>query len=79
MGELCHFLGREFACGIFTWPAGGTRGILFGYDVDRESAEYAVEDLVKLIRIIAGTPGLERSTSSPTVAAPTRWHRRSPP
>jgi len=22
MGELCHFLGREFACGIFTWPAG---------------------------------------------------------
>ena len=60
MGELCHFLGREFVCGIFTWPAGGDRGILFGYDVDRESAEYAVEDLVKLIRIIAGTPGLER-------------------
>ncbi len=25
MGELCHFLGREFACGIFTWPAGGRR------------------------------------------------------
>ena len=60
MGELCHFLGREFVCGIFTWPAGGDRGALFGYDVDRESAEYAVEDLVKLIRIIAGTPGLER-------------------
>ena len=46
MGELCHFLGREFVCGIFTWPAGGRRGILFGYDVDRESAEYAVEDLL---------------------------------
>ena len=60
MGELCHFLGREFVCGIFTWPAGGDRGVLFGYDVDRESAEYAVEDLVKLIRIIAGTPGLEK-------------------
>jgi esterase/lipase superfamily enzyme len=60
MGELCHFLGREFVCGIFTWPAGGDRGALFGYDVDRESSEYAVEDLVKLIRIIAGTPGLER-------------------
>ena len=60
MGELCHFLGREFVCGIFTWPAGGDRGILFGYDVDRESAEYAVEDLVRLIRIVAGTPGLER-------------------
>ena len=60
MGEMCHFLGREFVCGIFSWPAGGHGGILFGYDVDRESAEYAVEDLVKVIRIIAGTPGLER-------------------
>ena len=62
MGELCHFLGRDFVCGIFTWPAGSDRGILFGYDVDRESAEYAVEDLVKLIRIIAGTPGLEKDS-----------------
>ena len=60
MGEMCHFLGREFVCGIFSWPAGGHGGILFGYDVDRESAEYAVEDLVKVIRIIGGTPGLDR-------------------
>jgi esterase/lipase superfamily enzyme len=60
MGEMCHFLGREFVCGIFTWPAGGDRGALFGYDVDRESSEYAVEDLVKLIRIVARSPGLER-------------------
>ena len=60
MGELCHFLGREFLCGIFTWPAGGGGGILFGYQVDQESAEYATEDLVKAIRIIAGTPGVER-------------------
>jgi esterase/lipase superfamily enzyme len=60
MGELCHFLGRDFVCGIFTWPAGGRHGMLFGYDFDRESAEYAVEDLVKLIRIVARTPGVER-------------------
>jgi esterase/lipase superfamily enzyme len=60
MGELCHFLGREFVCGIFTWPAGGRRGILFGYDFDRESAEYAVEDLLKVIRIVGQTPGVER-------------------
>ncbi|MGB8434449.1 MAG: alpha/beta hydrolase [Burkholderiales bacterium] len=60
MGELCHFLGREFVCGIFTWPAGGRGGVLLGYDVDRESAEYASEDLVRAIRIVAGTPGLER-------------------
>ena len=60
MGELCHFLGRDFVCGIFTWPAGGRRGILFGYNFDRESAEYAVEDLLKAIRIVARTPGVER-------------------
>ena len=60
MGELCHFLGRDFVCGIFTWPAGGRRGILFGYDIDRESSEYAVEDLLKTIRIIGRTPGVER-------------------
>jgi esterase/lipase superfamily enzyme len=60
MGELCHFLGREFVCAIFTWPAGGTRGILFGYDVDYESSVYAVEHLRKTIRTIATTPGLER-------------------
>jgi esterase/lipase superfamily enzyme len=60
MGELCHFLGREFVCGIFAWPAGGKRGILFGYQVDYESSEYAAEHLRKTIRAIAGTPGLER-------------------
>ena len=60
MGELCHFLGRDFVCGIFTWPAGGHRGILAGYEFDRESAEYAVEDLVKAIRIVGRTPGVER-------------------
>ncbi|HWZ74309.1 MAG TPA: alpha/beta hydrolase [Casimicrobiaceae bacterium] len=60
MGELCHFLGRDFVCGIFTWPAGGQGGGRFGYDVDRESSEYAIEDLVKLIRIIGRTPGVEK-------------------
>jgi esterase/lipase superfamily enzyme len=60
MGELCHFLGRDFVCGILTWPAGGRRGILFGYAFDRESSEYAVEDLLKTIRIIGRTPGVER-------------------
>jgi esterase/lipase superfamily enzyme len=60
MGEMCHFLGREFVCAIFTWPAGGRRGILFGYNEDRESSEFGVEHLVKAIRIIADTPGVER-------------------
>ena len=60
MGELCHFLGREFVCGIFTWPAAGERGMLFGYEVDYESSLFAAEHLRKTIRAIAGTAGLQR-------------------
>jgi esterase/lipase superfamily enzyme len=59
-GELCHFLGRDFVCAMFSWPAGGRRGALFGYNFDRESGEYAVEDLLKTIRIMAQTPGVQR-------------------
>ncbi len=60
MGEMCHFLGREFVCAIFTWPAGGKHGILFGYEEDYESSTFAVEHLRKALRTIADTPGLER-------------------
>jgi esterase/lipase superfamily enzyme len=60
MGELCHFLGREFVCAVFTWPAGATGGRLFGYDIDYESSEFAVHDLEKAIRIVSATPGLEK-------------------
>jgi len=60
MGELCHFLGREFVCAIFTWPAGGSRGLFFGYNVDRESGELAVHHLKQAIRLIADTPGVEK-------------------
>ena len=60
MGELCHFLGREFVCAIFTWPAGGSRGLFMGYNVDRESGEFAVQHLKQAIRLIADTPGVEK-------------------
>jgi len=60
MANLCHFLGREFVCGIFSWPAGGSRGLLAGYNVDRESGEFAVHHLKQAIRLIAQTPGVER-------------------
>jgi esterase/lipase superfamily enzyme len=60
MGEMCHYLGREFVCGIFTWPAGGKGGILAGYQQDYESSSFAVEHLRKAIRTIADTPGLKR-------------------
>ena len=60
LGELCHFLGREFVCALFTWPAATSKIAIFGYDVDRESGEFATEDLKKTIRMIADTPGLQR-------------------
>ena len=60
MGELCHFLGREFVCAVFSWPAGGSKTVLLGYYVDRQSGEFATEDLKKTIRVIADTPGLEQ-------------------
>jgi esterase/lipase superfamily enzyme len=60
ISELCHFLGREFVCAVFSWPAGGSRGLLFGYNFDRESSEYSVHHLKQAIRLVAQTPGLER-------------------
>ncbi len=60
MADLCHFFGREFVCGIFTWPAGGSRGMMAGYNVDRESGEFAVQHLKQAIRLIAETPGVAR-------------------
>ncbi len=60
MADLCHFFGREFVCGIFSWPAGGSRGLMAGYNVDRESGEFAVQHLKQAIRLIAQTPGVER-------------------
>jgi hypothetical protein len=31
MADLCHFFGRGFVCGIFTWPVGGSRGMMAGF------------------------------------------------
>ncbi|MGJ0508533.1 MAG: alpha/beta hydrolase [Methylocystis sp.] len=60
-GQICNDLGPEdFTCVALTWPAGGSKGILFGYNVDRESGEFAVIDVRKSIRMIAGTPGLQK-------------------
>jgi esterase/lipase superfamily enzyme len=58
--ELCHFLGREQVCGFFTWPASSTGNFLISYTTTTESADFAVEHLKKTLRMIAGTPGVER-------------------
>ena len=59
-GEICKSLQNQFVCIVLTWPAGGSRGLFFGYNVDRESSEFAVADFKKAIRIIAETKGVER-------------------
>jgi esterase/lipase superfamily enzyme len=60
MADLCHFFGREFVCAIFTWPAGGSRGLMAGYNVDRESGEFAVQHLKQTVRMISQSTGVER-------------------
>lgn len=59
-GEICRSLQNEFVCIVLTWPAGGSGGFFFGYNIDRESSEFAVADFKKAIRIIAETKGVER-------------------
>jgi esterase/lipase superfamily enzyme len=59
-GKICRTLSMDFVCIALTWPAGGSGGVFQGYNIDRESSEFAVADIKKAIRIISGTPGIER-------------------
>jgi esterase/lipase superfamily enzyme len=58
--DLCHFLGREPVCALFTWPASSSGNFLTSYTTTTESAEFAVEHLKKTIRMLGTTPGVER-------------------
>jgi esterase/lipase superfamily enzyme len=58
--ELCHFLGRKPVCAFFTWPASSKGDFLTSYTSTTESARYAENDLRKMIRLLASTPGVER-------------------
>lgn len=59
--QICNDVGsKDFLCVAITWPAGGTKGVLFGYNVDRESGEFSVADVRKAIRAIGTTPGLDK-------------------
>jgi len=60
MAELCHFLGREHLCALFTWPAGSRGSLLYSYGRDRESGESSVAHLKKTIRSVSGVPGVEK-------------------
>jgi esterase/lipase superfamily enzyme len=58
-GKICETLSMDFVCVAMTWPAGGSGGVFQGYNIDRESGEFAVADIKKAIRIISETPGVE--------------------
>ena len=55
---LRRLLGEDFVCVVLTWPAGGSRGAFLGYNVNRDSGEFAVADMRKAIRAIGQTEGM---------------------
>jgi len=55
---MWHFMGRQGAFIAYSWPAG--KGGLLGYFYDRESGEFTVLHLKRLLKLIASTPGVER-------------------
>jgi esterase/lipase superfamily enzyme len=55
-GELCHFLGREYVCAFFTWPASASGNPLISYTATTESAAFAVAHLKKTIHMIGRMP-----------------------
>ena len=50
LAEMWHYLGREQVPLLYTWPAG--RGGPSGYIYDRESGEFTVYHLKRLIRAL---------------------------
>lgn len=59
-GKICDILSEEFVCVSLSWPAGGSGGAFYGYNIDRESGEFAVLDLKKAIRMLSTVHAVER-------------------
>lgn len=58
MAELWHFLGRTGVPIIYTWPAGYPG--MFGYTYDRESSEFSIYHLRKVLSYISSFPEVEK-------------------
>ena len=58
MAELWHFLGRIGVPIVYTWPAGYPG--MFGYTYDRESSEFTVYHLRKVLEQISSYPEVEK-------------------
>jgi esterase/lipase superfamily enzyme len=59
MVQLWHYLGRQGAAAIYSWPA-GSPGLLRGYTHDRESGEFTVFHFKQFIRAVAASPDVEQ-------------------
>jgi esterase/lipase superfamily enzyme len=57
LAETWHFMGREFVPILYTWPAG--KGGPSGYIYDRESGEFTVHHLKKLIEDLSNIEEVE--------------------
>ena len=58
MAELWHFLGRVGVPIIYSWPAGYPG--MFGYTYDRESSEFTVYHLRRVLELIASFPEVKK-------------------
>ena len=56
--ELWHFAGRQGVPILYSWPA-GSPGLLQGYNHDRESGEFTVHHLKRVIERLAKIPEIE--------------------
>jgi esterase/lipase superfamily enzyme len=55
--ELWHILGRQGVPIVYSWPA--DNGGLFGYFVDRESAEFTIFHFKQFVKMLASFPEVE--------------------
>ena len=56
--ELWHYLGREFVPIAYSWPA-GKKGLVRGYNYDRESSEFTVFHFKRFLQWTAALPEVE--------------------
>jgi len=56
--ELWHYLGREFVPIAYSWPA-GKKGLLRGYNYDRESSEFTIFHFKRFLEWTAALPEVE--------------------
>lgn len=60
LAGLWHFMGRSGVPIAYSWPSGGGKSALQGYNYDHESSEFTVFHLKQFLRLLASCPGVEK-------------------